>query len=199
MKLQYFGHLMQRTDSLEKALPDVGKDWRQKEKGMTENEMVGWHHRLNRHEFEQVTEVGDGQGSQMCCRPWGHKELDTSEQLNWTERCPRFNQELRVTDEKTIKAKLWWQDNIWLHQKVVNSPARQGPMCMSVWVAEWVRGQKGWSKNGRREDLQGDKTIELTSNSWATTKEILYFIQLALTWRVYVMRSMFHMWVYGHH
>ena len=43
---------------------------------MTENEMVGWHHRLNRHEFEQATGVGDGQGSQVCCSPWGRKELD---------------------------------------------------------------------------------------------------------------------------
>ena len=51
LKLQYFGHLMRRTDSFEKT-PDAGKDWRQEEKGMTEDEMVGWHHRLNAHEFE---------------------------------------------------------------------------------------------------------------------------------------------------
>ena len=63
---------------------DAGKDWRQ-EKGMTEDEMVGWHHRLNRHEFEQALGVGDGQGSLMSCNPWGHKELDTTEWLNWTE------------------------------------------------------------------------------------------------------------------
>ena len=65
--------------------PDDGKDWRQEEKGMTEDEMVGWHHWLNGHEFEQALGVGDGQGSLACCRPWGHKELDTTEQLNWTE------------------------------------------------------------------------------------------------------------------
>ena len=63
---------------------DAGTDWRQ-EKGMTEDEMVGWHHRLNRHEFEQALGVGDGQGSLMSCNPWGHKELDTTEWLNWTE------------------------------------------------------------------------------------------------------------------
>ena len=64
---------------------DVGKDWRQEEKGTTEDEMVGWHHRLNGHEFEQAPGVGDGQGSQVCCSPWGRKELDTTERLNWTD------------------------------------------------------------------------------------------------------------------
>ena len=65
--------------------PDAGKDWRQEEKGMTEDETVGWHHRLNEHEFEQALGVGDGQGSLLCYSPWGHKESGTTEQLNWTE------------------------------------------------------------------------------------------------------------------
>ena len=51
--------------------PGAGKDWRQEEKGMTEVEMVGWHHRLDGHEFEQTLGVGDGQGSLVCCSPWG--------------------------------------------------------------------------------------------------------------------------------
>ena len=63
--------------------PDAGKDWRQQEKGTTENEMVEWHHWLHGHEFEQVLGDGDGQESLMCCSPWGHKELDTTEGLNW--------------------------------------------------------------------------------------------------------------------
>ena len=63
--------------------PDAGKDWRQKEKGTTEDEMVGWYHWLNGHEFEQAPGVSDGQGSLKCCSPWGHKESDTTEQLNW--------------------------------------------------------------------------------------------------------------------
>ena len=66
LKLQYFGHLMQTTDSLEKK-PDAGKYWWQEEKGMTEDDMVGWHHRLDGHEFEQALGVGDGQGSLACC------------------------------------------------------------------------------------------------------------------------------------
>ena len=65
--------------------PDVGKDWRQEEKGMTEDEMVGWHHRLNGHEFGCSPGVGDGQGGLACCGSWGHKESDTTEWLNWTE------------------------------------------------------------------------------------------------------------------
>ena len=65
--------------------PNAGKDWRREEKGMTEDEMVGWHHWLNGHEFEQAPGVGDGQGSLACYSPWGHKKLDTTEWLNWTE------------------------------------------------------------------------------------------------------------------
>ena len=64
---------------------DVGKDWRQEEKGTTENEMVGWYHWLDGHESEQALGVGDGQGSVACCSPWGWKGSDMTEQLNWTE------------------------------------------------------------------------------------------------------------------
>jgi len=82
LKLQYFGHLMQRTDSHSKVThfgkdPDAGKDWRQEEKGMTEDEMVGW---LGRHEFESALGV-----SLAWCSPWSDKDLDMTEQLKWTE------------------------------------------------------------------------------------------------------------------
>jgi len=63
---------------------DTGKHWRQ-EKGMTEDEMVGWHHRFDGHGFEQAPGVGDGQGSLAWCCPWGHKQLDTTDRLNWTD------------------------------------------------------------------------------------------------------------------
>ena len=62
--------------------PDAGKDWRQEEKGTTEDEMVGWHHWLDRHEFEQALGDGEGQGGLACCSPWGHKESDMTEWLN---------------------------------------------------------------------------------------------------------------------
>ena len=65
---------------------DAGKDWRQEEKGMAEDEMVGWYHWLDGHEFEWTTpRVGDGQGSLVCCSPWVHKESYMTEWLNWTE------------------------------------------------------------------------------------------------------------------
>ena len=64
---------------------DAGRDWGQEEKGTTEDEMVGWHHRLDAHEFEWTPGVGDGQGGLVCCSSWGLKESDTTERLNWTE------------------------------------------------------------------------------------------------------------------
>ena len=65
--------------------PDAGKDWGQEEKGVTEDEMGGWHHRLNEHGFGWTPGVGDGQGGLACCSSWGHKESDMTEQMNWTE------------------------------------------------------------------------------------------------------------------
>ena len=63
--------------------PDARKDWRQEEKGVTEDGLVGWHHRLNGHELEQAPGVGDGRVSLTCFSPWSHKELGTTKWLNW--------------------------------------------------------------------------------------------------------------------
>ena len=82
-KLQYFGHLMRRADSLKRTL--MLKIEGRRRRGVTEDDMVGWNHQHDRHEFQQALGVGDGQGSLACCSPWGHKELDTTERLNWTE------------------------------------------------------------------------------------------------------------------
>ena len=65
--------------------PDAGKDWRQEVKGKTEDEMVGWHHWLDGFEFEQALGLGGGQGVLAYVSPWGHKQSDMTEQLNWTE------------------------------------------------------------------------------------------------------------------
>ena len=75
LKLQYSGHLMRRTDSLEKTLM-LGKS--EEENRVTEDEMVGWHHQLNGHEFEQTLGDSEGQESLACCSPWGHKVSDTT-------------------------------------------------------------------------------------------------------------------------
>ena len=80
LKRKYFGHLMRRADSFEKTLM-LGKIEGRRRR-MTEDEMVGWHHRLNGHGFGWSPGVGDEQGGLACCGSWGHKESDTTEQLN---------------------------------------------------------------------------------------------------------------------
>ena len=80
LKFQYFGHLMQRVTSLEKTLIDAGIDWRKEEKGTTEDEMFGWHHRLNRHESGWT--LGDSEGQGLYCSLWGLKESDMTEHWN---------------------------------------------------------------------------------------------------------------------
>ena len=86
LKLQYSGHLMWRADSLGKD-PDAGKDWRQEGMGMTEDEMVGWHHRLNGHVFGWTPGVGDGQGGLACCGSWSRRVgHDWATELNWNLR-----------------------------------------------------------------------------------------------------------------
>ena len=93
LKLQYFA-----KSWLIGKDPDAGKDWRWEEKGMTEDEMVGWHHRLNGHEFGWTLGVGDRQGGLACYGPWGHKESDTTEQLNWTELIRFLTKRERVSN-----------------------------------------------------------------------------------------------------
>ena len=81
LKFQYLGPPDVRSWFIRKD-PDAGKDWKQEEKGMTEEEMVGSHHRLDGHEFEQAPVDGEGPGSLVCYSSWGHKESDMTKQLN---------------------------------------------------------------------------------------------------------------------
>ena len=118
--------------------PDAGKDWRQEEEGTTEDEMVGWYHWLNGHEFEYALGFGDGQGSLECYSPWGCKESDTTEWLNWlnwialSTFCFNFNTCemsqvcLVLRDFKVVSfllvSKLWFPsieffDILWYHLK----------------------------------------------------------------------------------
>ena len=76
LQLQYFGHLMQKANSLEKTFM-LGKIEEKRRRRVTEDEMVGWHHRLNEHKFKQTLGDSEGQGGLTCCSPWGHKEWDT--------------------------------------------------------------------------------------------------------------------------
>jgi len=86
--------------------PDAGKDWRQEKKGMTEDKTVGWHHRLDGHEFEQAPGVGEGQGSLVCCSRWGRKELDTTEWLNWTEHIHLKRQKVLLVITRSFKTEV---------------------------------------------------------------------------------------------
>ena len=79
--------------------PDAGEAWRQEEKGMTEDEMVGWRHRLDGREFEEASGVGDGQGSLVCCSPWDLRVSDTTEWLKWTEL---------IINVCYLKLEFWW-------------------------------------------------------------------------------------------
>ena len=109
LKLQYFGHLMQRVDSLEKTLMLGGIGGRRR-RGR-QDEMAGWHHWLDGRESEWTPGVGDGQGGLACCDSWGRKESDTTERLNWTElkgnQAWIFN---RRTDAKAEAPILWLSD-----------------------------------------------------------------------------------------
>ena len=89
LKLQYFGHLMQSTDSLENS---------QEDKRVTEDVLVGWHCLLNGHKFEQTPGDGEGQGSLACCSPWGRKELDTTEHLKNNTTCGKYLHEVSRTE-----------------------------------------------------------------------------------------------------
>ena len=85
--------------------PETGKDWRLEEKGTREDEMVGWHHWLDEHEFEHTPGVGDRQGSLVCCSPWGCKESDTTERLIWTEVVTFWR---LIQDESWFRVLLKW-------------------------------------------------------------------------------------------
>ena len=82
---------------------DAGRDWEQEEKGTTEDEMAGWHHRLDGCEFERTLGVGDGQGGLECCDTWGCKESDTTERLKWTEKRPQWDLVPLMIDKDTEK------------------------------------------------------------------------------------------------
>ena len=100
--------------------PDAGRDWGQEEKGTTEDEMAGWHHRLDGHGFQKTPGVGDGQGSLACCDSWGRKESDMTEWLNWTELklswWPKRDviNFISLNSDKTLS---WYEE--WIHQLVV--------------------------------------------------------------------------------
>ena len=96
---------------------DAGRDWGQEEKGTTEDEMAGWYQRLDGRQFEWTPGDGDGQGGLVCCDSWGHKELDTTEQLNWTEL-------KKTKNTMVLRSQAWYQVKTGQIQKILNSSKR---------------------------------------------------------------------------
>ena len=112
--------------------PDAGKDWGQ-EKWVTEDEMLGWHYWLNGDKFEQTPGDGEGQGSLACCSPWGHKELDTTERLNWLK-------EIEATLEWTFKFTV-------TGQKAITPPGEEEEV--RIKVEQWEREEHTWALGSR--------------------------------------------------
>ena len=115
--------------------PDAGKDWRQEEKGMIEDEMVEWHHQPNAHEFEQAAGVGDGQGSLASCSPWGHRvRHNWVTELNWTpwtRRTKSWDQENSVETKLVgnFREAQWWRLSAFTAMTWVKFPVREGRSC----------------------------------------------------------------------
>ena len=114
--------------------PDAGKDWRQEEKETTENEMVGWHHRLYGRGFEQVPEAGDGQGNLVCCSPWGRRlGHDWAAELNWGKSSQRKKKENCLSSGFKVS----------LESRKTHMREAEGCLCWKVWrwrITHWVRG-----------------------------------------------------------
>ena len=141
---------------------DAGKDWRQEGKGTTEDEMAGWHHRLSDgHEFEQAPGVGDGDGSLACCSPWGHKESDKTEWLNWTEHwgLPRW----RIGKESTRQRRSF-SFNPW----VWKSPWKRKWQTTPVFLPGKSHGQRSLVGNGP----WGRKELDTTERLNNTLSEV---------------------------
>ena len=140
LKLQYFGHLMWRVDSLEKTLM-LGRDWGQEEK-RTENEMAGWHHRLNGREFEWTPGDGDGQGGLACCDSWGRRvrhnwatELNWKHQLNYPQH--------GIIPSRPVLASNVQKPLIWIVKYIKASPL--WPSSHQCWPLQVIPSSPWWS------------------------------------------------------
>ena len=116
--------------------PDTGKDWGQEEKGTIEDEMVGWHHQINRDEFEWALRIGDGQGGLACCSPWGCKESDTTEGLNW----------IQFQMGQIYTADAWWIFINWIY--------------FFVFKSDWISTRLLWVVSAKEEKSQEPGKID---------------------------------------
>ena len=143
---------MQRTDSLEKTLM-LGKIEGGRRKGMTEDEMVGWHHRLDGQEFEWTPGAGDGQGGLACYSPWGRRELDTTERLNWTESGMRWrNHHFRGRKLSSRENKYFFQDQKGKEKENQRLPDQRFVFILWQHHTEW-RAMNGIFQGGPSPEL----------------------------------------------
>ena len=170
--------LMQRVDSLEKD-SDAGKDWRQEEKGMTEDEMVGWHHRVDGHEFEQTLRVGNEHGSLECCSPWGCKESENDWVINWTESSGPIS--------ITLGSKRGFADMIKL--SILRSDYTGSPGGRDIISRVHQRGPGGFellvgqlTTRGRNDSSKGWAFRLRWVQSWEGTEEILFEPSAVQAW-----------------
>ena len=129
--------------------PGAGKDWRQ-EKGMTEDEMVGWYHWLDGHKFDKAPRIGDGQGTLACCSRWGRKELDMTDRLNWLTD---------IVQDLSASSKI--NCNTHTHKHKNKSADIKSAFCCFIWrEQQWKQGHDGlltelsWDLLSRRSSLE---------------------------------------------
>ena len=158
LKLQYFGHLMQRTDSLEKTLM-LGKIEGRRRRGR--QRMAGWHHRLDGHEFEWTPGVGDGHGSLACCDSWGCKESDMTERLKWTELNIPERHKIETNgslesplDSKDIKAVSPKGNQSWIFIGRTDAKA-ETPILWSPDAKNWLIGKDPDARKDWRREEKG--------------------------------------------
>ena len=162
LKLQYFDHLMWRTDSGKDL--DAGKDRRQEEKGMTEDETVGWHHRLNGHEFEQILGDNEGQGSLACCCPWCRKKSDMTEWLNNNLGKRKYFSTPLTSDNVNLE---FPEATVCLMEKLPQTEAKDIELNSGGGEKGWAGRQ--WRERGKRDTdrLQGlNKSLEPWIELW---------------------------------
>ena len=153
--------------------PDAGKDWWQEEKGLTEDEMVRWHHWLNGCEFEQALAIGDRQGSLAWWNPWGCKELDTTERLNWTE----LNW-TELFERLKVKMKVWARVDVW---RCLFSLSYRWPQTQCLHTAFPLRSHRERKISGVSSFSYKDaKPIETSLHSYDLTSEVVPVIKTRL-------------------
>ena len=130
---------------LTRKVSDAGKTWRQEEKGGKKDEVVGWHHCLYGHEFDQTPGDSEGQGSLACCSPWGHKELEMTEQLNNNE----------YTTHQRKWTRYWWAKKGSLKRHILDDS--QEEVKISAWTGVWEKlilaltdGSEGFKTLGKK-------------------------------------------------